>query len=54
MNLEKYCSIVIKFWGKFITDRNKLLRFDGLYDMSYLIYIARPISDSFILNQEDG
>jgi hypothetical protein len=37
MNGEKYLSIVIKFWEKIITDRNKVLRFDGLYYMSDLI-----------------
>ena len=38
MNGEKYSFIVIKFWGKIITDRNKVLRF---VDMSDLIWFAR-------------
>jgi hypothetical protein len=51
MNGEKYSFIVIKFWGKIITDRNKVLRF---VDMSDLIYIARADLAKTISQQNLG
>ena len=51
MNGEKYSFIVIKFWGKIITDRNKVLRF---VDMSDLIWFARADPAKTISQQNQG